>query len=147
MRVDSVASAFKRKIAIVVLVASGTLVAAQEVRSVWDGVYTEEQARRGEAIYFERCVRCHGATYMGGTDGALPLIGSTFNGNWNGVKLDQMLDRVRLTMPMDKPASLSRQQTADALAFLLSINKIPAGKTELPRQAEMLALIQYKATK
>jgi len=116
-------------------------------KSVWDGVYTDEQAKRGEALYFERCVRCHGPTYMGGTDGAGPLIGPTFNGNWNNVPLDQMLDRVRLTMPMDKPASLSRQQTADALAFILSINKIPAGKTELPRQAEMLNLIQYKAAK
>jgi mono/diheme cytochrome c family protein len=154
MRVDRVASAFRRKlvilrrkIALVVLLAGAAIVAAQEARSVWDGVYTEDQAKRGEAIYFDRCVRCHGATYMGGTDGAGPLVGPTFNGNWNSVKLDQMLDRVRLTMPMDKPASLSRQQTADALAFLLSINKIPAGKTELPRQAEMLALIQYKATK
>jgi mono/diheme cytochrome c family protein len=121
--------------------------AAQETRSVWDGVYTEEQAKRGEAIYVERCARCHGPTYMGGTDGAGALTGPTFNGNWNNVPLDQMLDRVRLTMPMDKPASLSRQQTADAIAFILSINKIPAGKTELPRQAEMLNLIQYKAAK
>jgi hypothetical protein len=84
---------------------------------------------------------------MGGTDGAGPLIGPTFNGNWNNVTLDQMLDRVRLTMPMDKPATLSRQQTADALAFILSINKVPAGQTELPRQAEMLALIRYTPTK
>ena len=60
-----------------------------------------------------------------------------------------MLDRVRLTMPQDEPVSLSRQQAAaaDALAFILSINKIPAGKTELPRQAEMPALIRYKAAK
>jgi mono/diheme cytochrome c family protein len=121
--------------------------AAQEKRSVWDGVYTEDQAKRGEALYNERCVRCHGPSYMGGTDGAGALVGPTFNGNWNGVALDQMLDRVRMTMPQDKPASLSRQQTADAIAFLLSINKIPPGKDELPRQSEMLALIQYKAAK
>ena len=126
---------------------AGIAAAAQDVRSVWDGVYTDEQAKRGEAIYFERCVRCHGPAYMGGTDGAGPLIGPTFNGNWNNVPLDQMLDRVRLTMPMDKPASMSRQQTADALAFILSVNKMPAGKTELPRQAEMLNLIHYKASK
>jgi mono/diheme cytochrome c family protein len=139
----------KIPLTIIAIAAAGAagVVRAQDTRSVWDGVYTEEQAKRGEALYFERCVRCHGPSYMGGTDGAQPLIGSTFNGNWNGVPLDQMLDRVRLTMPQDKPASLSRQQTADALAFLFSINKIPAGKTELPRQAEMLALIQYKATK
>jgi S-disulfanyl-L-cysteine oxidoreductase SoxD len=120
---------------------------AQEPRSVWSGVYTEAQAKRGEELYFERCVRCHGATFMGGTDGAGPLLGPTFNGNWNGVPLDQMLDRVRATMPQDKPATLSRQQTADALAFIFSINKMPAGTAELPRQAEMLNLIQYKASK
>jgi mono/diheme cytochrome c family protein len=120
---------------------------AQDEKSVWDGVYTEEQSKRGAALYAERCLRCHGPAYMGGTDGAGPLVGPTFNGNWNGVTLDQMLDRVRLTMPQDRPATLSRQQTADALAFILSINKIPAGATELPRQAEMLALIRYKATK
>jgi len=118
-----------------------------QAKSVWEGVYTEEQAKRGEAIYFEKCVRCHGATYMGGTDGAGPLLGPTFNGNWNNVPLDQMLDRVRSTMPMDKPMTLSRQQVADSLAFIFSINKIPAGKVELPRQAEMLGLIQYKASR
>jgi mono/diheme cytochrome c family protein len=123
------------------------LSARGQARSVWEGVYTEAQAKRGEALYFERCVRCHGATYMGGTDGAGALLGPTFNGNWNGVPLDQMLDRVRSTMPLDKPATLSRQQTADALAFIFSINKIPAGEAELPRQAEMLNLIQFKASK
>lgn len=135
------------RLAFVMFAAAAILAGAQETRSVWDGVYTEEQAKRGEALYQERCLRCHGPSYMGGTDGAQPLVGPSFNGNWNNVTLDQMLDRVRLTMPQDKPASLSRQQTADALAFLFSINKIPPGKGELPRQAEMLALIQYRASK
>jgi S-disulfanyl-L-cysteine oxidoreductase SoxD len=122
------------------------LVNAQATRSVWDGVYTEEQAKRGGALYFERCVHCHGPT-LGGIDAASPLTGPTFNGNWNGVSLDLMLDRVRTTMPVDNPASLSRQQIADLLAYVFSVNKFPAGKTDLPRQAEMLGLIQYRATK
>jgi len=63
------------------------------------------------------------------------------------VPLGQMLDRVRSTMPQDKPLTLSRQQTADALAFIFSANKIPPGKAELPRQAEMLNLIQFKSSK
>jgi hypothetical protein len=58
-----------------------------------------------------------------------------------------MAERVRTTMPVDKPASLSRQQTADVLAYVFRANKFPAGDTELPRQAEMLSLIQFKATK
>ena len=122
-------------------------VSAQPSRSVWDGVYTEAQAKRGEAIYFERCVRCHGETMMGGTDGAGALIGEKFNGNWNGVPLDQMIDRVRASMPLDKPMTLSRAQTVDVISYVFSANKIPAGQSELPRQAEMLSTIQYKAAK
>ena len=122
-------------------------VGGQTPRTVWDGVYTEEQAKRGEALYMERCVHCHGANLAGAVDGAASLTGATFNGNWNGVTLDLMLDRVRTTMPVDKPASLSRQQIADLLSFIFSANKFPAGKTELPRQAEMLNLIQFKATR
>jgi mono/diheme cytochrome c family protein len=120
---------------------------AQDSRTQWDGVYTEEQAKRGAALYFERCVHCHGPNLTGAADGVAALTGPTFNGNWNGVALDLMLDRVRTTMPVDKPSSLSRQQTADLLAYVFSVNKFPVGKAELPRQAEMLNLITFKATK
>jgi len=130
-----------------VLAAAIAVSAQQPARSVWDGVYTEAQAKRGEAIYFERCTRCHGETMMGGTDGAGALIGDKFNGNWNGVPLDQMIDRVRASMPLDQPMTLSRAQTVDVMSFIFSANKIPAGKTELPRQAELLSTIQYKASK
>jgi mono/diheme cytochrome c family protein len=139
------------RITLAIVTAAGALCAgalrAQDTRSIWDGVYTEAQAKRGEAIYAEHCVRCHGPTLMGGNDGAGALTGPTFNGNWNGVPLGQMLDRVRSTMPLDKPATLSRQQVTDVLTFIFSVNKIPAGKAELPRQAEMLNLIQFKASK
>ena len=119
---------------------------AQDTRSIWDGVYTEEQAKRGETIYVDHCLRCHGPKLLGGNEvGA--LTGPVFNGNWNGVPLSQMLDRVRSTMPLDKPMTLSRQQVADVLTFIFSVNKVPAGKAELPRQAEMLNLIQFKASK
>ena len=119
----------------------------QPARTVWDGVYTEAQAKRGEEIYFERCARCHGPTLMGGTDGAGPLTGPTFNGNWNGVALGSMVDRMRMTMPLDKPGTLSRQQTADVLTYILSVNKFPAGKEELSRTAEILNQIQFKASR
>lgn len=138
------------RITLAIAMAAGALCAgvlrAQETRSIWDGVYTEEQAKRGETIYVEHCVRCHGPKLLGGNEvGA--LTGPVFNGNWNGVPLSQMLDRVRVTMPLDKPSTMSRQQIADVLSYIFSVNKIPAGKTELPRQAEMLNLIQFKASK
>jgi mono/diheme cytochrome c family protein len=127
--------------------ALGVSIAAQETKTVWDGVYTEAQAERGKAIYMERCVQCHGPTLMGGGAGAGPLQGATFSGNWNGVPLGDMLDRMRSSMPLDKPATLSRQQSADVLAYIFSVNKFPPGKTELSRQAEILNTIQFKATK
>jgi mono/diheme cytochrome c family protein len=134
----------------VLLIAGVAALGAQEAqtpRTVWDDVYTDTQAKRGEEIYLERCVRCHGTTLAGGTDGAGPLTGPTFKGNWNGVGLGDMVERMRLSMPLDNPATLSRQQTADVLAYILSMNQFPAGKTDLPRQTELLNQIQFRATK
>ena len=135
---------------VLVLLSFGVLgfAAAQDAqRTVWDGVYTEAQAERGKALYMEKCVQCHGPELMGGGAGAGPLQGATFSGNWNGVPLGDMLERLRQSMPLDKPATLSRQQCADVLAFIFSVNKFPAGKAELSRQAEILNTITFKATK
>ncbi|MGH9196751.1 MAG: c-type cytochrome, partial [Acidimicrobiia bacterium] len=118
-----------------------------EGRSVWDGVYTVGQAKRGEAMYAEHCSRCHGATLMGGGEGVGPLIGATFSSNWNGVTLADMLERTRVSMPSDQPGNLTRQQTADVLAYVLSMNKFPPGKAELPRQLEILSQIRFLASK
>jgi mono/diheme cytochrome c family protein len=114
-------------------------------RTTWDGVYTEEQAKRGEALYGEHCVRCHGATLQGNGEGALPLTGSTFGATWNGVTLGAMMERVRLSMPQDKPGTMSRQQIADLLAFILRANKFPAGDTELAKQTDILNAITFKS--
>jgi mono/diheme cytochrome c family protein len=116
-------------------------------RTVWDGVYTEEQATRGEALYGEHCGKCHGATLQGNGEGALPLTGATFKSTWNGVTMGAMFDRVRLSMPQDKPATMTRQQVADLLAFILRANKFPAGTSELARQTDVLNAITFQADK
>jgi mono/diheme cytochrome c family protein len=123
------------------------LVPCFQNRTVWDGVYTDEQATRGEALYAEHCVRCHGANLQGNGEGANPLTGATFKSTWNGVSMGAMFDRVRLSMPQDKPATLSRQEVADLLAFILRANKFPAGKTELVRQTDMLNAITFQSEK
>jgi len=114
-------------------------------RTVWDGVYTAEQATRGESLYGEHCVRCHGANLQGNGEGAKPLTDAAFKSTWNGVPLGAMFDRVRLSMPQDKPGTMSRQQVADLLAFILRANKFPAGETELVRQTDLLNAITFKA--
>src|SRR5690242_11275151 len=131
------------------LVSSVGIVRAQapaENHSVWDGVYTEEQAKRGEEVYKKECAACHGAELTGG-ESAPPLTGGAFQANWNGLTLGDLFDRIRKTMPQAKPGSLTRQQDSDVLAFMLSANKFPAGKTELYRQSEMLKEIRFETKK
>jgi quinoprotein glucose dehydrogenase len=115
-------------------------------RSVWDGVYTKEQAARGKELYAAECLACHGES-LEGTGPANPLVGPVFTANWDGVSMGAMVDRTKTSMPMSKPGSLSRQQIVDVLAFVLSENKFPAGEAELPRQAEFLNQIGFLATK
>lgn len=122
------------------------LIPAQRGRTVWDGVYTEAQAKRGEKVYAARCVKCHAETLVG--DGtATALTGTGFAGNWDGVSLGELVERTRNTMPDDEPGTLSRQQVADVVAFVLNFNRFPSGETELPTQAEALNQIKFVATK
>jgi S-disulfanyl-L-cysteine oxidoreductase SoxD len=117
-----------------------------QARSVWDGAYTEDQAKRGEALYRKNCSACHGSMLTGG-ETASPLTGATFYSNWNGLGLDELFERIRRSMPQDKPGKLSRQVNADILAYVLSFNKFPPGKTELPAQSEFLKQIRFESTK
>ena len=120
--------------------------ATAESRSVWDGVYTEEQSKRGELLYRKHCASCHGGMLTGG-ESSSPLAGGVFLANWNGLPMDDLFERIRRSMPQDHPGKLSRQQTADILSYMLSVNRFPVGKTELPRQAELLKEIRFETSK
>jgi mono/diheme cytochrome c family protein len=120
-------------------------VAAQE-KTQWDGVYTAEQAKRGEALYAEFCAACHGPDLNGG-EMAPSLTGGEFSANWNDLSLGQLFDRMKTSMPQNNPNSLSRQQVADVLAFMLNKANFPAGTTELSTQAEVLGTIKFVSTK
>jgi mono/diheme cytochrome c family protein len=139
--------------AIIGLVAIGTFYSALRAqdapsgsRSVWDGVYTQEQAERGHSLYSQHCASCHGATLTGG-ETAPPLAGGDFLANWNGLTVGDLFERIRRSMPQDDPGRLSRQQNADVLAYMLSFNKFPPGKTELARDTELLKQIRIESTK
>jgi len=104
--------------------------------SVWDGVYTAEQTRRGETAYLQTCASCHGTALEGG-DMTPPLVGGAFTSNWNDLTVGDLFDRIRTTMPLDNPGRLSRTQTADVIAFVLKANNWPAGPTELPADSAL----------
>ena len=116
----------------------------QVPRTVWDSVYTVEQAKKGQSISVAQCESCHGERLAGG-EAAPPLTGDLFNSTWEGVPLSDLADRIRTTMPLDKPATLSRTQTADVLAYMLSLSKMPAGSAALAGDAAALAQITYRS--
>lgn len=119
---------------------------AQQASSVWDGVYTQQQADRGKSLYAKECASCHGAT-LDGSGAAPPLAGADFKSDWNGHTAADLFDKTQTTMPADQPGHLTRDQTADILAFLLASNGFPAGSKELPTDAESLGKIQIDAAK
>jgi mono/diheme cytochrome c family protein len=113
---------------------------------VWDGVFTEEQVKRGAVAYQKECARCHGPALEGG-DMTPPLVGGGFTSNWNDLTLGDLFERIRNTMPLDAPGRLSRQQNADVIALILKSNAWPAGATELAPDAGALKQIKIEAAR
>ena len=119
------------------------LAAAQPPESVWDGVYSDGQAGRGAALYQTACSSCHGDKLQG--KGQTPaLTGSDFVMNWSGMTVGDLFDKMQTSMPADKPGSLSREQNANLVAYLLSANKFPSGKADLSSDAERLRQIRLE---
>jgi mono/diheme cytochrome c family protein len=114
---------------------------AQAPASVKAGVYTEEQAKRGATLYAENCASCHGDT-LAGNDPIPALSGADFQKKWQNV--GELFDKTSTSMPAMAPGSLTGQQVADVLAHMLSVNKYPAGTTELASKLEPLVLIKIE---
>ena len=75
------------------------------------------------------------------------LTGGEFRSNWNDLSVGQLFERMRVSMPQNNPGSLSRQQNADILSFVLYKGSFPAGQTELVTQTEVLNQIKFLANK
>ncbi len=115
-------------------------------RSVWDGVFSDEQSGRGKALYQQHCASCHAGT-LDGSEVAPPLAGSEFLANWGGLPLGELVERIRTTMPLTNPGRLSREVNTDIVAYILNVNQFPAGKAALPADAQVLQLIRLDAMK
>ncbi len=114
--------------------------AAATPKTVWDGVYTKEQAARGQAKYAQVCSNCHQSD-LSGSDQAPGLAGGEFVDRWNDQTIVDLADRIRTSMPLDDVGSLNVQLSADLTAYLLQANNFPAGNKELPAdRSEMRAI-------
>lgn len=110
---------------------------AQSQSSIWEGVYTEEQASRGEVTYSATCASCHAGDLRGNSN-TPSLLGMSFMFIWEGQSLGQLYTKMREEMPSDRPGSLSNQAYADLLAFLLRSNQFPVGTQELKGDTAIL---------
>jgi quinoprotein glucose dehydrogenase len=129
-----------------ILVLHSTVHAQPPTKSIWDGIYTEEQATRGKALYASECSSCHGAELTGG-EMAPGLAGGEFISGWDGLTVGDLFERIRISMPQNSPGSLSGQQNADILSFVFSVNKFPTGTSELPKEAGILKQIKFEGKK
>ena len=113
----------------------------QTARTVWDGVYSPAQARRGEQVFKSECSYCHrddlsGGFFDGGAVQAPALagpraFGSSFAERWKDMSVGEMLAAIAAAMPQQKPSSLTLQQYVDVVSYLFEKNDVPAGSSEL----------------
>ncbi len=85
--------------------------------STGDGVYTAEQAGRGEQQYETFCAHCHATSYFQGT----------FLSPWHGQSVATLNELIMLKMPEDRPGAMSEQDYTELMAYILALNGYPAG--------------------
>ena len=102
---------------------------AQQSQGVAEGVYSVEQAARGQQVYVEQCTVCHGDALEGSV--GPPLAGDGFLSIWGARPVLDLVDKIHYTMPLEAPAPLSRQESIDLAAHVLQAGGFPAGAAEL----------------
>ena len=112
-------------------------------KTVWDGVYTDEQSRRGQQLYGRVCAGCH-LIDLSGDDGPA-LRGSVFFSRWGDKALTDLFLKIAVTMPQNASGSLKPAEYIDIVSFLLKNNDAPAGTSELPADLDQLDTIQITA--
>jgi len=121
-----------RRIAIVWAFATAVAAAAlaqtagSAAATVADGVYSQEQAKRGKTTYDSKCASCHD----GGTMGP-ELWGDPFLTQWENKDVASLFTRIQTTMPEDAPGTLAEKEVLDIIAYVIQTNGFPAGDNEL----------------
>src|SRR5215813_683006 len=101
-------------------------------QTVWDGVYSAEQATRGQTAYSQYCLRCHKADLQG-IEGAMK--GELFMERRREDNLETLFLDMKATMPRGNPEGLPDQAYTDIISYILQNNDMPAGQTELKPSA------------
>ena len=117
-----------------------------EQKTVWDGVFTAEQAARGQQLYRRFCGHCHSDDLSGGGDGEPALAGAIFMAQWRKRTVAELFTVISETMPYSAPGSLQGQEYIDIVSYLFKVNMVPTGLTELSYDREKLKQILVTET-
>lgn len=118
------------------LIAGAYVAQAGQDRSVNDGVYSEDQAARGQTAFERNCTNCHDTARF---------TGAEFVQNWSGKPLADLYVIMRTTMPEDNPGTLRPQQYADILSFFLKLNGFAIGEAELTGTDAAMKTVRMEA--
>ena len=103
-------------------------------KTIWSGVYSAEQATRGEAQFETHRMECH-AGDLNPQNSASRLVGERFMDRWRDEKLGYLFNFVSTSMPRRAPASLTESVYLDIVSFLMRSNQFPAGSEPLTKAA------------
>ena len=110
-------------------------------KTIWDGVFTDDQAGRGQKIYAVSCAPCH-KTDLLGDSGTPALAGTDFFSRFGGSSVDDLVKTIRASMPQDAPDSLGTPAYVDLVGYLLKANGGSAGAAELSQDSAVLKQIR-----
>jgi cytochrome c len=119
---------------------AGAALAQPAAHTAQDGVFTSAQADRGDALYQNNCAACHGGSLQGEEENP-SLSGKHFASRWGGLPVSAIYGFINTQMPLGQPGALGVQSDVDIIAYILSVNKFPAGQAELPADNTVLKTI------
>ena len=100
-----------------------------------DSIFIAAQIERGINVYELHCAECH-----------MPeqFTMDIFINTWNGRYLFEIYELIRTTMPYENPGRLTKKEVAEVLAYILSLNSLQAGQSDLPTTSSKLKQIRIE---
>lgn len=123
-----------------VLFMQAATTAVQPGKTVWDGVYTDDQATRGRELYATACASCHKDDLSG--DRGPNIAGEAFMVRFESDSVGRVFTSISTRMPADNPRIFKPDQYLDLVAYILQANEFPSGAAPLTTDTAALGAIR-----
>lgn len=110
-------------------------------RTIWDGVFTAEQAIAGGALYTKYCQGCHGKTGRG-TPGGPGVTGANLNKAWEETSLLDFYLFAHGNMPPGNAGRIGNEQDyVNIVAYIMEMHGAEPGESKLVWNEDQLSNI------